>query len=155
MAPRRGLGRPGAGPCSRAWSSPAGWHADVPHSTRQHLNRLLYRSRQRGYLELDLLLGTWTSDNIKKLDKKMLAALVQVLDEENPDLWKWLTGQLELPESMSSNPVFSALRSQVAVRLDTLADPATRATPGAPWVRGWDDRDKKAIADGHPPAGNQ
>jgi succinate dehydrogenase flavin-adding protein (antitoxin of CptAB toxin-antitoxin module) len=41
----------------------------------------LYRSRQRGYLELDLLLGKWASDNVEQLDDKGLGALVEFLDE--------------------------------------------------------------------------
>ena len=27
--------------------------------------RLVYRSKQRGWLEVDLLLGTWASENVK------------------------------------------------------------------------------------------
>ena len=44
------------------------------------LVRLLYRSRQRGYLELDLILGKWTEENIEKLDEEQLKSLVEVLD---------------------------------------------------------------------------
>ena len=44
------------------------------------LVRLLYRSRQRGYLELDLILGKWTEENIEKLDGEQLKSLVEVLD---------------------------------------------------------------------------
>lgn len=29
--------------------------------------------------------------------------------QENPDLWKWLTGQEQPPEIVSSNPVSSTL----------------------------------------------
>ncbi|CAN1317885.1 Succinate dehydrogenase assembly factor 2, mitochondrial [Linum perenne] len=52
-------------------------------SKRRLFNRLLYRSRQRGFLELDLVLGKW----------------------ENPDLWKWLTGQEQPPDGVCQNPV--------------------------------------------------
>lgn len=115
------------------------------------LNRLLYRSRQRGYLELDLLLGKWTEENIRTLDEKHLNFLIAVLDLENPDLWMWLTGQQPTPEHLSINPVFTAIHKQIMGALDTHAPPETRAKLGQSWVRGWDDNRKL----GGPQVGNQ
>ena len=43
--------------------------------------RILYRSRQRGYLELDLLLGKWAEENIAHLDQNRLKDLVDLLEE--------------------------------------------------------------------------
>ncbi|CAO2818373.1 unnamed protein product [Amaranthus hypochondriacus] len=108
-------------------------------SRRRTLNRLLYRSKQRGFLELDLVLGNWVEENIHSMDEREIEALIQVLDLENPDLWRWLSGQEEPPESLSVNPVFTAVRKKVASNLENHAAPETRAPPGQPWVRGWDD----------------
>ncbi|GAV81751.1 Sdh5 domain-containing protein [Cephalotus follicularis] len=108
--------------------------------TRRRLcNRLLYRSKQRGYLELDLILGKWVEENIHSMDENGIKALVNVLDLENPDLWKWLTGQEQPPEAVITNPVFSAVREKVMNNLNSYAAPETRATSGQQWVRGWDD----------------
>ncbi|MCL7035440.1 hypothetical protein MKW94_026696 [Papaver nudicaule] len=106
---------------------------------RRTINRLLYRSKQRGFLELDLVLGKWVEENISSMDESGIKSLVHVLDVENPDLWKWLTSQEEPPEVLHSNPVFSALREKVMGNLENHASPETRAKPGQPWVRGWDD----------------
>ncbi|XP_010667021.2 succinate dehydrogenase assembly factor 2, mitochondrial [Beta vulgaris subsp. vulgaris] len=108
-------------------------------SRRRMFNRLLYRSKQRGFLELDLVLGNWVEDNIQSMDENGIKSLIQVLDLENPDLWNWLSGQEQPPESISVNPVFTAVREKVASNLNNHAAPETRATPGQPWVRGWDD----------------
>ncbi|KAF5731010.1 hypothetical protein HS088_TW19G00613 [Tripterygium wilfordii] len=119
---------------------------------RRVFNRLVYRSKQRGFLELDLVLGKWVEENVHSMDEKGITALVHVLDLENPDLWKWLTGQEQPPETVSKNPVFSTLHNKVMNNLNSHAAPETRAIPGQPWVRGWDDIKKGR--DG-PIAGNQ
>ncbi|CAL4984317.1 unnamed protein product [Urochloa decumbens] len=121
-------------------------------SRRRLLNRLVYRSKQRGFLELDLVLGTWVEQHVHSMDEANIRALLQVLDLENPDLWKWLTGQEQPPEDLNSNLVFTAIKSKVTDNLTKHASPETRSTPGQPWVRGWDDIKKGKDA---PNYGNQ
>ena len=43
---------------------------------------------------------------MKTLDDNLLAEYSHLLDEENPDLFKWFTGQLAAPESVKSNFAF-------------------------------------------------
>ncbi|KAM7475812.1 hypothetical protein LguiB_023055 [Lonicera macranthoides] len=73
------------------------------------------------------------------MDENGIKSLVDVLNLENPDLWKWLTGQEQPPESINTNPVFIEVRNKVMNNLNSHAAPEVRATPGQPWVRGWDD----------------
>lgn len=103
------------------------------------VNKLLYRSKQRGFLELDLLVGLWAEREIPAMSVPMLGHMSVLLDEENPDLFKWLTGQLPAPERLLSNPAFVALHQHVTRQMADSAPEATRAKPGANWVRGWDD----------------
>ncbi|GKV17446.1 hypothetical protein SLEP1_g27956 [Rubroshorea leprosula] len=49
-------------------------------SKRRLFNRLLYRSRQRGFLELDLVLGKWVEENVHSMDENGIKSLVHVLD---------------------------------------------------------------------------
>ncbi|EMS54449.1 hypothetical protein TRIUR3_02167 [Triticum urartu] len=113
----------------------------------------MYRSKQRGFLELDLVLGTWVEQHVRSMDEANIRSLLQILDLENPDLWKWLTGQEQPPETVNSNPVFAAIKSKVTDNLSKHSSPETRSAPGQPWVRGWDDKDKRGL-DG-PKYGNQ
>ncbi|CAH1446037.1 unnamed protein product [Lactuca virosa] len=121
-------------------------------SKRRLTNRLLYRSKQRGFLEVDLVLRSWVENHIGSLDVKGIKSLITVLDLENPYLWKWLTGQEQPPEAVETNPVFNEVRSKVMNNLESYASKQTRATPGQPWVRGWDDFKKGRDS---PDVGNQ
>ena len=63
---------------------------------------LLYRSKQRGWLEMDIMLGNWASANLHKLDTAQLHQFEQLLKLENPDLFKWLTAQDVVPAEADS-----------------------------------------------------
>ena len=71
-----------------------------------------------------------------------------LLAEENPDLFKWLTGQLPAPPELASNPAFVKLHAHVVAHLAAHAQTATRSRAGKDWVRGWGDS-------GLPSSGNQ
>jgi succinate dehydrogenase flavin-adding protein (antitoxin of CptAB toxin-antitoxin module) len=73
----------------------------------QLVNKLMYRSKQRGFLELDLMVGLWAEKELPKMPVSMLRHFSEVLDMENPDLFKWLTGQLPAPEEVASNPAYA------------------------------------------------
>ncbi|KAK9813019.1 hypothetical protein WJX72_007626 [[Myrmecia] bisecta] len=103
------------------------------------VNRLMYRSKQRGFLEMDLLMGLWAETRLPDMSDDMLLAFHDVLEMENPDLYKWLTGRELAPPEMRRNVAFQALLEHVRQQLKDNAAAATRADPGKEWVRGWDD----------------
>ena len=73
------------------------------------VNRLLYRSRQRGFLEMDLLVGIWAEKKIPTLTEDKLQQFELILDQENPDLYKWLTGQEQPPADIAQNAAYQVI----------------------------------------------
>lgn len=69
--------------------------------------RLLHRSRQRGMLEVDLLLGKWASENvilenggnmqINRLTRDELDQYEALLNSETVDIFGWIMDKNPLP----------------------------------------------------------
>ena len=92
--------------------------------------------------------GGWAERHLPSLSDEELAAFAVVLDTENPDLFKWLTGQATVPREMATNPAYVKLHAHCAAQLAEHARTATRGAAGKEWVRGWSDS-------GFPSSGNQ
>ncbi|KAF8109225.1 hypothetical protein N665_0100s0014 [Sinapis alba] len=135
-------------------SSSENFDIDLSNEEKKRItiNRLLYRSKQRGFLKLDIVLGNWVEENFNSMDENTVKSLIHLLDLENPYLWKWLTAHEQPPEIVTSNPVFLALHKKVMTNLNKHAAPETRAAAGHPWVKGWDDFKRVREA---PISGNQ
>lgn len=106
----RGPPRPG-----RFFSaSPAAEPEDIALEAEKRKKRLLYRAKMRGWLELDLLIGNFAERYIPQLDAEGLDYLEEILEMENPDLYKWLSGQNPVPdELLAENPVMGKLLTYV------------------------------------------
>ena len=62
--------------------------------------RLVYRSKQRGWLEVDLLLGTWASENVPSLNMDELNQFEAFVNLETIDIYNVITLRTEVPEEM-------------------------------------------------------
>lgn len=103
LASARGLGTASArGARNRDW---LGAHRETPQSglnagiglpARQR--RILFRARQRGWLELDVLLGRWAAKHVAGLqDEAAVARVEALLEAETPHLYEWIVGVSEPP----------------------------------------------------------
>ena len=63
--------------------------------------------------------------------------------QENPELYKWLTGQIEPPEAMSQNVAFQSIRGEVKAAMDAHGAPAAAAKEGQQWVNAWQEYKKQ------------
>eukprot|EP00204_Picochlorum_oklahomense_P003474 CAMPEP_0118798370 /NCGR_PEP_ID=MMETSP1161-20130426/782_1 /TAXON_ID=249345 /ORGANISM="Picochlorum oklahomensis, Strain CCMP2329" /LENGTH=133 /DNA_ID=CAMNT_0006725771 /DNA_START=111 /DNA_END=512 /DNA_ORIENTATION=+ len=110
-------------------------------SPRRNINRLMYHAKQRGWLELDLIIGQWARDNLEGLTEEELGDFEELLAIENPDLFKFLTGQIDPEPHLESNRAFRMIRESVQDTMSFYGSfAATKAPKGANWVRGWDDK---------------
>lgn len=62
------------------------------------LKRLIYRSWHRGCKETDLVLGRFADHGLASLPPAMLEVYEALLDENDADIWNWLTGKTATPE---------------------------------------------------------
>ena len=72
--------------------------------------RMIYRSKQRGWLEADLLLGSWAVENIPKLSKDELDEFELLLKEETIDIFNYISGKDELPPHLANLDVMIKIK---------------------------------------------
>jgi antitoxin CptB len=70
--------------------------------------RLIFRSWHRGTREIDLLLGKFAEAHIPQFDAQQLAAYDRFLNNSDPDIFNWITGQEPVPPA-EDNAVVSLL----------------------------------------------
>lgn len=75
--------------------------------------QLRWRAKCRGWLELDVLMGTFAEKHLAEFDNEKLDVFEEVLELENPDLFKWFTLQTPVPEELQDNEVMAMLLAHV------------------------------------------
>ena len=63
------------------------------------LKRLTYRSWHRGCKETDLVLGNYCERHLQGLDAAALTLFETFLDEDDADIWNWLTDKTPCPKA--------------------------------------------------------
>ncbi len=64
------------------------------------IKRLKMRAGHRGIKEMDLILGGWAARHLDAADDARLDLFEQVLEEDDHDLYQWVSGQRQAPEYM-------------------------------------------------------
>ena len=80
-----------------------------PHETRR--KRLRMRSMRRGIREMDLILSAFADAELDRMSDEELRVYDRLLNENDQDLYAWVTGQTPAPEP------FTDLVTRVAVSL--------------------------------------
>lgn len=79
------------------------------------LKRLSMRSHRRGIKEMDIILGRYADDMLAGLEGKALDLYEALLEENDQDLYQWVTGQVPAPAR------FSGLLGEIARHAEAAA----------------------------------
>lgn len=69
-----------------------------------------------GWLELDLIMGTWADENLHKLDADGLEHYATLVACENPELIKYFVENMPLPAELQQNPIAKQLVNYAQVQ---------------------------------------
>lgn len=72
-------------------------------SNSERRKKLIYRSSHRGCKETDILLGDFAKSELPKMSEGELDLYQQFIEEDDWDIYAWLTGNLEPPEYYREN----------------------------------------------------
>ena len=71
--------------------------------------RLIFRSEHRGTKEMDLLLGSFARKYVPGFDEAQVGEYEDLLINNDPDLYNWITGKEDAPDEVKAMAVFSLI----------------------------------------------
>lgn len=71
--------------------------------------RLVFRSYHRGTKEMDLILGSFASAQVFGFNAQELADYDELLRNNDPDLYNWITRKEDAPQDVAKLSVFQKL----------------------------------------------
>lgn len=86
--------------------------ADQPEDAEliQRRKKALFRSRNRGFKEVDLIFGTFATHEAMTLAPEELDAFEALLDAPDVDVYSWFTGFAPVPLAFDT-PVFARMKT--------------------------------------------
>ncbi|MEM7651482.1 MAG: succinate dehydrogenase assembly factor 2 [Pseudomonadota bacterium] len=79
-------------------------------TTEKTRKRLIFRSEHRGTKEMDMLMGTFARKYVPDFSEAELAQYDEILKENDPNLYNWITGKEDPPANVVSD-VFDKLKA--------------------------------------------
>jgi antitoxin CptB len=86
-------------------------NAPTTETAENRIRRLKMRSMRRGIKEMDLILTAYADENLTRMDGATLDLYDALLNENDQDLYQWVTGQVAAP------PPFTALVGDISQTL--------------------------------------
>lgn len=73
------------------------------------IKKILYQTWYRGCKETDKILGYYAKAHIHAMSNNELDMLEAIMQEDDADIYKWVSGELPLPEHYKDNPVMQGI----------------------------------------------
>lgn len=88
--------------------------AEIPDNLSIRQRRIIYRCKQRGWLELDILLGSWAVKYVPSMVKEQqYVEIERLLDADTPDVLKWVLKH-QPPPTMFDTQTLRSIQSFAA-----------------------------------------
>lgn len=84
----------------------------MPEAPEHRIKRLQMRSMRRGIKEMDLILSAYAEARLPQMDDAGLTLYDQMLNENDHDLYLWVSGQAEAPAKYAA--LIAGIRGQLA-----------------------------------------
>ena len=81
----------------------------MSESAEARIKRLKMRSMRRGIKEMDIILSAYADAHLEQMNEAEISLYDDLLNENDQDLYAWVTGQIAPPEH------FRALLSDIAL----------------------------------------
>ncbi len=82
---------------------------DKEETIENKRRRLIFRSMHRGTKEMDLIMGSFARANVPNFTDDELAEYDQLLCNNDPDLYNWITRKEPAPDEVANMSVFQKL----------------------------------------------
>lgn len=83
-------------------------------TTENRRKRLKFRAWHRGTREMDLLLGSFADRHLEAFSEDELAQFERILENNDPDLYNWVSGKEEAPDTEKSQVMTLLLQHRFA-----------------------------------------
>ncbi len=74
----------------------------MPETHENRLKRLQMRSMRRGIKEMDIILSRYADAHLAGMDAPALDLYEALLNENDQDLYQWVSGQAEAPQELAA-----------------------------------------------------
>uniref|UniRef100_A0A7S3K6Z6 Succinate dehydrogenase assembly factor 2, mitochondrial n=1 Tax=Aureoumbra lagunensis TaxID=44058 RepID=A0A7S3K6Z6_9STRA len=92
------------------WADIVRSHRSIPADDETRRKRLIYRSKQRGWLEVDLLLGTFATQYVSTFNEKECNEYEAILNCETIDIFNYITAKVPVPNEIDT-PMMKRLQA--------------------------------------------
>ncbi len=80
----------------------------MSETAQDRIKRLKMRSMRRGIKEMDIILSAYADSELARMSEAKISLYDQLLEENDQDLYSWVTGQTQPPSE------FADLLSEIA-----------------------------------------